>query len=146
MPGSTGPAIVLWTSAAGDQGSARSPVAWSPAGDWILTWGRKGAFLLSPEGETERQLTSRLPEVMGFSRDGRQVLGMFRNTTGQGAEWQLYAIDVPTGAQTLLAPVDFPITTENMEGFSLHPDGTRFATSIARWPFDIWMLEGFDGP
>ena len=29
-------------------------------------------------------------------------------------------------------------------GFSLHPDGTRFATSIQIWPSDIWMVEGFD--
>src|SRR5713226_7326502 len=27
---------------------------------------------------------------------------------------------------------------------SLHPDGNRFLTSIAKWPYDIWMLEGFD--
>jgi hypothetical protein len=25
---------------------------------------------------------------------------------------------------------------------SLHPDGQRFLTSIAKWPYDIWMLEG----
>ena len=28
-----------------------------------------------------------------------------------------------------------------MAGFSLHPD--RFLTSLAKWPCDIWMLEGF---
>ena len=26
------------------------------------------------------------------------------------------------------------------------PDGKRFLTSIAKWPYDIWMLEGFDQP
>ena len=25
-------------------------------------------------------------------------------------------------------------------------DGTRFLTSVAKWPFDIWMMEGFNPP
>jgi hypothetical protein len=29
-------------------------------------------------------------------------------------------------------------------GFGLHPDGKRFAASVADWPADIWMLEGFE--
>jgi hypothetical protein len=41
------------------------------------------------------------------------VLGIYRNTTGQGAEWQLYSVEVATGAETLLAGVDLPITTAN---------------------------------
>jgi hypothetical protein len=31
-----------------------------------------------------------------------------------------------------------------LPGFSVHPDGTRFVTSLWLWPSDIWMLEGFD--
>jgi hypothetical protein len=33
-----------------------------------------------------------------------------------------------------------------VDAFRIHPDGTRFLTSIAEWPYDIWMLEGFDAP
>jgi hypothetical protein len=80
----------------------------------------------------------------GFSKDGAQVYGIVRNTTGEGAEWQLYAIDVKTGAEKMLAPLDLPASTDGVAGFSLHPDGNRFLTSIAKWPYDIWMLEGFD--
>jgi hypothetical protein len=29
-------------------------------------------------------------------------------------------------------------------GFSIHPDGKRALTSIAKWPFRIWVLEGFE--
>jgi hypothetical protein len=29
---------------------------------------------------------------------------------------------------------------------SVHPDGQRFLTSIAKWPYDIWMLGGWDQP
>ena len=46
----------------------------------------------------------------------------------------------------MLAPIDLAVSTGNIVGFSLHPDGSHFLTSIARWPFDIWMLEGFDAP
>jgi hypothetical protein len=31
-----------------------------------------------------------------------------------------------------------------VSGFSLHPDGMRFITSVGILPFDIWMLEGFE--
>ena len=44
----------------------------------------------------------------------------------------------------MLAPLDLPASTDGVAGFSLHPDGNRFLTSIAKWPYDIWMLEGFD--
>jgi len=33
-------------------------------------------------------------------------------------------------------------SANTIAGFSLHPDGKRFLTSIAKEPYDIWMLEG----
>ena len=66
----------------------------------------------------------------GFSKDGAQVYGIVRNTMGEGAEWQLYAIDVKTGAEKMLAPLDLLASTDGVAGFSLHPDGNRFLTSI----------------
>ena len=92
----------------------------------------------------QEQITARKLLAGGFSKDGAQVYGIVRNTTGEGAEWQLYAIDVKTGAEKMLAPLDLPASTDGVAGFSLHPDGNRFLTSIAKWPYDIWMLEGFD--
>ncbi len=65
-------------------------------------------------------------------------------SAGDGAQWQLYSIDVKTGAEKIVAPVDLPASTDSIAGFSVHPAGKRFLTSIARWPYDIWMLEGFD--
>ena len=56
----------------------------------------------------------------------REVYGIVRNTTGEGAAWQLYAIDVKTGAEKMLAPLDLPASTDGVAGFSLHPDGNRF--------------------
>ena len=149
-PGSTTPPEVLATYDELEPGSIRFPIAWSPSGEFILAstgrFDRSDLYLMSPDFQTERRLSSRQFErvPVTFSADGRQVLGMFHNTTGEDAEWQLYAIDVASGAEELLAAVDLPPDTGEVDGFSLHPDGTRFVTSISKWPYDIWMLEGFE--
>jgi serine/threonine protein kinase len=123
-----------------------SMIQWSPAGDWIAYRSADGTSMISPDGKTVRILTARNLLAFAFSKEGAQVYGVVRNTVGQGALWQLHSIDVKSGADRLLAPLDFPAYTANIAGFSLHPDGKRFLTSIAKWPYDIWMLEGFDRP
>ena len=102
--------------------------------------------MISPDGKNPRILTAHNLLAFAFSKDGAQVYGVLRNTAGEGALWQLHSIDVKSGADRLLAPLDFPAYTANIAGFSLHPDGKRFLTSIAKWPYEIWMLEGFDPP
>jgi Tol biopolymer transport system component len=121
-------------------------IQWSPKGDWIAYPSSGGISMVSPDGGTVRKLTERNLMVFAFSRDGSQVYGVFRNTTGESAEWQLHTIDVKTGAEKMLAPIDLPASTDTVVGFSLHPDGKRFLTSIGKWPWDIWMLEGWDQP
>jgi Tol biopolymer transport system component len=117
---------------------------WSRAQEWIVYPVADGLALISPDGKATRMLTSHKFQAYNFSKDGSQLFGILRNTAGTGAQWQLYTVNVKTGAETFLAPVDLPASTDSMAGFSLHPDGKRFLTSIAKWPFDIWMLEGFD--
>jgi hypothetical protein len=119
---------------------------WSPAGSWILYQSAKGMALVSPDGTVSRELNPHKFLAYAFSKDGRQVFGIFRNTTGAGADWQLYSVDVATGAEKILAPLDLPASTNAIAGFSLHPDGKRLLTSIGKWPYDIWMLEGFQTP
>lgn len=102
--------------------------------------------MISPDGEAVRKLTDLKLMTFAFSRDGAQVYGIIRNTTGKGAQWQLYSIDVKTGAEKMLAPVDLPVSADYIAGFSRHPDGKRILTSIGKVPFDIWMLEGWDQP
>ena len=53
-------------------------------------------------------------------------------------------MDVKTGAERLLTPIEFPASVGAIHGFSIHPDGKRFLTSIDKFPLDIWMLEGFN--
>ena len=119
---------------------------WSPAGDAILYRDPDGLLLISPSGGMPRRLSSRRLAAFTFSKDGRAVLGIFHNTGGDGDEWQLYSIDAKSGAEKLIAPVDLPASADSVAGFSLHPDGKRVLTSIAKWPYDIWMMEGFDQP
>ena len=72
------------------------------------------------------------------------MLGVYRNTSGSGAQWPLWSVEVATRRERLVADLDLPASAMGLTGFSLHPDGTRFATSLGLWPSDIWMLEGFD--
>jgi roadblock/LC7 domain-containing protein len=142
--GSAAAPVILADLSQAEAPNAYNGPQWSPAGDWIVYPSRDILSLISPDGKTNRKLTTRKLQVYGFSKDGSQLFGIFRNTTGDGAQWQLYSVDVRTGADKFLAPVDLPASTDSMAGFSLHPDGKRFLTSIAKWPFDIWMLEGWE--
>ena len=123
-----------------------SMIQWSPGGDWIAYPSAEGVSMISPDGDKVRMLTARNLLTFAFSKDAAQVYGIVRNTAGVGPQWQLFTIDVRTSADRMLAPLDLPASTNAIVGFSLHPDGKRFLTSIANWPYDIWMLEGFDQP
>ena len=121
-------------------------VEWSPAGDWIAYPTAQGISLISPDTKASRLLTTRKLLIFVFSKDGARLFGIERDTTGKGAQWQLYQVDVATGVDKVLGPVDLPPSADALAGISMHPDGTRFLTSIAKWPFDIWIMEGFDQP
>jgi hypothetical protein len=150
-PGSTAAPDILASYPIGERARHRGPLAWSPNGDQILARGggaRPGLFLVAADFKSERAVPSqRLGQgPMGFSKDGREVLGIVRNISGTGAPWQLWSVDVATGRERLVADVDVSASVRAVSGFSLHPDGTRILTSMQLWPSDIWMLEGFDRP
>jgi serine/threonine protein kinase len=98
-----------------------SMIQWSPAGDWIAYRSADGTSMISPDGKTVRILTARNLLAFTFSKNGAQVYGVVRNTAGQGALWQLYSIDVKSGAERLLAPLDFPAYTANNCGIQPAP-------------------------
>src|SRR6185369_12918343 len=91
-----------------------SLLQWSPAGDWIAYPSADGISMISPDGNTVRKLTGRKLMVFGFSKDGAQLYGIFRNTADEGAEWQLYSIDVKTGAETMLSAIDLPASVNQV--------------------------------
>jgi hypothetical protein len=83
---------------------------WSPTGDWIAYPNPKESFgisLISPDGRNNRKLTSRLFATFGFSKDGSEVYGIYRNTDPEGAEWLMYSVDVKNGAEKLLGARPF---------------------------------------
>jgi serine/threonine protein kinase len=127
-------------------GTGYSTIEWSPTGEWILYPSADGVSMISPDGSVVRRLTAFNFQTYAFSKDGKQVYGIYRNTTGQGPQWQLHSIDVKGETDKMIAALDFPVSTSTAIGFSIHPDGKRFLTSIAKWPYDIWMFEGFDPP
>jgi predicted Ser/Thr protein kinase len=146
-PGSASPEILARyeLQKPSDMEAQRVPVAASAATNAILAQsvGRSPAlFLFGPDYTQERPLTSRTLQPAGFSKDGRVVIGVSRNAS-DGA-WQLWSIEAATGRERPLVTLDLPAAAQGLTGFSLHPDGKRFATSISIWPTDIWMLEGFD--
>jgi eukaryotic-like serine/threonine-protein kinase len=122
-------------------------VGWSAAANSILFLAEDGLDLISPDGTSRRKLTSRQFESWDLSRDGSQVYGIFHNSAGTGAEWQLYSVNVASGVEKLQTAVDFPSATTGLNGLSVHPDGKSALTAIDREPLQIWMLEGFkQGP
>jgi eukaryotic-like serine/threonine-protein kinase len=142
QPGSPAAAVVLTKAEPVDR--LYITLHWSPAGDWILYPGAQGLYLVAPDDSASRNLTRRNFGVYGFSRDGKSVFGILHNTGGDGQEWQLYSIDVASGAEKMLGALEFPPTVNAVAGFTMHPEGNRFATSISKVPYDIWMLEGAD--
>jgi hypothetical protein len=66
-----------------------------------------------------------------------------RDAAAPGRPWTLFAIDVASGRERGVTTVDLPRTGDDLAGLSISPDGKRLYTSFADWPFDIWMLEGF---
>ncbi len=120
--------------------------AWLPGAGGILYGAANGLELISPDGNSPRKLSSRHFAAYGFAKDGGHAYGIFHNTTGTGPQWQLYDVNVTTKAEKLVAPVELPPSTGRIGNLSIHPDGKRALASIAEWPFQIWMLEGFDHP
>ena len=119
---------------------------WSPAGDWIAYPNADGIRLVTPDGKNNRLLTSRRPVVFGFTRDGRRLYGVARGDASTGRRWELLKIDVASGRDRLVSPIQLSDGIPSLAGFTLHPDGTRFLISAPIWPFDIWLIDGLEPP
>jgi dipeptidyl aminopeptidase/acylaminoacyl peptidase len=126
--------------------SSRTHTESSPAGEWIAYPAAGGIDLISPDGKSKRNLTSRKFAACGFAKDGSRLYGIFHNASRAGDQWQLWEVKVASRAEKLLGPIILPASVDTLAGFSLHPDGKRFLTSIARFPSRTWMLEGFEQP
>ena len=74
--------------------------------------------------------------------DGLSVYAVRHASNGK---WVLVAFGVQNGEERNVADLNLP-PTAILSGFSLHPLGKSFVTSIGLARRDIWLLEGFDRP
>jgi eukaryotic-like serine/threonine-protein kinase len=114
-----------------------SPTAWSPTGECIA-FTRGGALqLVSQDGKIQKTLTVASP-AFGFSQDGSQIYGVRR---GPNRTWELVVTDIANGTSRKAGDLRWP-SSAIITGFSLHPDGKSFLTSVGIPKFDIWLLDG----
>ena len=71
-----------------------------------------------------------LPGLNARAQEGSLFIAKLMQVEPPPALVQLISRELLTGYGVALA--------------SFHPDGKRLLTSIAKWPHDIWILEGFD--
>ncbi len=130
--------------------AAPNPVRWSPKGDWIA-WNDDGKLtLVSPDGKQRRIVSQKEWFTDGWSKDGSILYGV-----GLAANHHLVVgrIEIAAARETVVADLGLaPATLELAQfqsdfpyrGFSMHPDGKSFLTSVLTIKGDIWLLEDFD--
>jgi Tol biopolymer transport system component len=119
-----------------------SQIDWSPSGEWIAFTDPNGLHLVSADGRARRRIGNVPPSAFGFSKDGSKVYLVRR---APNRAWELAAISVGNGVTAKVFDLNLPSDIE-VVGFSLHPDGNRFATAISTAKHDVWILEGFQQP
>jgi Tol biopolymer transport system component len=123
-------------------GVATAAPQWSPDGD-RLTWETGEGFTLvsAATGEDTGRLGTEQWLVHTWSPDGRVIYGV-RYT--DDLRLVLAALDVRTATARVLRDLGpSPPVNNPVKGLSVHPDGDRLITSLARPRGDLWLLEGF---
>jgi serine/threonine protein kinase len=126
------------------------PPRWSPGGDWIAFRDGDTLRIVNPDGTRNRVVSNRTWETYGWSKDGVALYGIAR---GANHHFVLGRIDVASGAEQELAdlgpipPALGLVDSLNdfaYRGFSLHPDGRSFLTSVLRIKTQIYLMRDFD--
>jgi eukaryotic-like serine/threonine-protein kinase len=142
--GANGPAEFIATMA------TYQPVRWSPRGDWIAFRDGQALKIVSPDGQYQRVISKRAWETYGWSKDGAALYGI---ASDANRRLVLATIDVETGHEHQIAdigtmPPAFDLAENFNEfpyrGFSLHPDGSSFLTSVLRAKMQIYLMKDFD--
>jgi len=127
-----------------------NPVRWSPKGDWIA-WNDGGRLtLVSPDGRQRRVVSDNLYFTYGWSKDGDLLFGIAFTANRHLAVWRIEIAAPRESVVTDLGPAPAALDLANAQsdfpyrGFSLHPDGKSFLTSVLNIKGDIWLLENFD--
>ncbi len=126
------------------------PVRWSPRGDWIAFRDSDGLRVVSPESGQQRLVSPTIWETYGWSTDGTKLIGLTYDDTRR---LMLREADVDRGRERTLGdlgavPEAFDLADSLNEfayrGFSLHPDGKSFLTSMLKIRTQIYLMREFD--
>jgi hypothetical protein len=141
----TPPEFVTYTSAA-------APPQWSPLGNWIAFRDGNRMRMVSPDGKQDRTISSQRWETYGWSKDGASLYGI---AADYDRHLILKGFDIARGSERKIAdlgpaPPGFDLANYQgnfwYRGFSLHPDGKSFLTSVYRMQAHIWLMADFDRP
>jgi serine/threonine protein kinase len=130
--------------------SRNEPVRWSPRGDWIVFRDGESLRIISPDGKRNRVISEHVWETYGWSKDGAMLYGIGYNGNGRLV---VASVDLASERETQIAdlgppPPAFYFAEDESQlpyrGFSLHPDGKSFLTSVFRAKTQIYLLRDFD--
>jgi Tol biopolymer transport system component len=128
--------------------SRNFPPRWSPRGDLIAYRDGDALRVVGPDGSQARTISNRLWETYGWSADGQSVLGI---TFDAARRLQLRRVDL-RGSETVVGdlgpvPPAFDLADSFNEfayrGFSLHPNGKSFLTSVLKMRMQIYIMKDF---
>ena len=116
---------------------------WSPSGDWILH-GDGGVKLISADGKTTRELSSKFASAFAFSADGRTIYGVRAGVAGKPGE--LFSMSSAGGTERALGSIrmeDLPANSLGPAGrLTLSPDGRSLTYSTRRSTSNLWLTDG----
>jgi Tol biopolymer transport system component len=124
-----------------DKVLARS-VKWSPKGEWILYSRPNALSIVSPDGKTDRVLSSQPWILYAWAKDGSHVYGVRSSHN----HYTVALIDVAGGGEKTLSEFDLPPDASFRDGLSLAPDGKSLGTTLYTTRSDLWLLEDFHVP
>ena len=129
---------------------ATQMVHWSPRGDWIVFRNGDTLRIVSPDGNQNHLISQHPWETYGWSNDGTMLYGI---ASAENNHLVLAKIDIATGKETKITdlgpiPPAFDLAQSFNEipyrGFSLHPNGKSFLTSVLRAKMQIYLMNDFD--
>jgi Tol biopolymer transport system component len=116
---------------------------WSPANDWIL-YTESGVKLISPDGQTTRDLSTTTAVACAFSADGKTIYCL-RQPAALG-RLELFSMSVVGGPEKTmgtLAPEYLPSATFGPSlRLSLTPDGKSLTYGTLRSTSNLWLMDG----
>jgi len=116
---------------------------WSPDGRWIVYDTPGGDHIMAPDGSGDRSLDNRkVWAPCDFTSDSRTYLCAESQEAG-GVN--LVTREIPSGRVTRTGPLDLDRSLGIIR-LSMHPDGRRFAASVGKIDYDLWIVDGFDQP